>query len=107
MRKNPKLRPLHPGRILSDDYMLPLKLSRLKLAQALHLSAAHVGEIVDGKRPITPQTAMRLGRFFNTTADFWVNLQAHYDLEIAEDRDRQTIDRAIVPYAMAVRGRVR
>lgn len=96
-----KLPPIHPGRILLEDYIVQLNLNKNKLAQALRLSPTHVGQIVEGKRSITPQTAMRLGRFFKTTPDLWINLQTRYDMQMAEDRDRPKIDSEIEPYSMA------
>lgn len=72
-----------PGEVLHEEFMLPLGLTKYALAKAIHVPAQRVGDIVAGKRAITPDTALRLARAFGTTAEFWLNLQAHYDLERA------------------------
>lgn len=82
MRKAEKLmEPVHPGEILREDFMRPLGLSVNKLALELHVPATRIGEIVHERRRITAETALRLARFFNTNAEFWLNLQNFYDLE--------------------------
>jgi antitoxin HigA-1 len=86
MPKSKKLAPIHPGAILREDYMLPLGLSMNKLALALHVPVPRIAEIVHERRAITPDTALRLARYFDTSARLWLNLQAAYDLEIAEDK---------------------
>ena len=73
--------PVHPGEILREDFMKPLGLSVNKLALELHVPATRIGEIVHERRRITAETAMRLGRYFKTNAEFWLNLQNYYDLE--------------------------
>src|SRR5438128_1568355 len=77
---------IHPGDVLREDYLLPLGMSSYRLAKGLGMSQTAVGEILQGKRAITPATALRLARFFGSTAEFWLNLQAAYDLE--EERKR-------------------
>ncbi|MGH1551023.1 HigA family addiction module antitoxin [Leifsonia poae] len=74
-----------PGEILREEFMAPLGLTKYALAKAIHVPAQRVGDIVAGKRAITPDTALRLSRLFGTTAEFWLNLQTHYDLERALD----------------------
>jgi addiction module HigA family antidote len=82
MRKNRKLMaPVHPGEILREDFMKPLRLSVNKLALELHVPATRIGEIVHERRRITAETAMRLARYFKTNAEFWLNLRNFYDLE--------------------------
>ncbi|MGN7798556.1 HigA family addiction module antitoxin [Leifsonia sp. 22587] len=72
-----------PGEVLYEEFMVPLGLTKYALAKALHVPAQRIGDIVAGKRAISPDTALRLARAFGTTAEFWLNLQAHYDLERA------------------------
>src|SRR5580693_2558629 len=75
--------PVHPGEILREDFMKPLGLSVNKLALELHVPATRIGEIVHERRRITAETALRLARFFHTNAEFWLNLQNFYDLEVS------------------------
>ena len=74
--------PVHPGEILREDFMKPLRLTVNKLALELHVPATRIGEIVHERRRITADTALRLARYFNTNAEFWLNLQNFYDLEV-------------------------
>lgn len=74
---------IHPGEILWEEFMKPMNITQYKLAKALHVGAIRINEIIHGKRSITADTALRLGRFFNMEAKFWLNLQAAYDLEKA------------------------
>src|ERR1700689_3602296 len=75
--------PVHPGEILREDFMKPLGLTVNRLALELHVPATRIGEIVHERRRITAETALRLARYFNTNAEFWLNLQTFYDLEEA------------------------
>jgi len=77
--------PIHPGEILLEEFMEPLGLSRNKLAAALCIPAQRIGQIVKAQRSITVDTAMRLAKFFDTTPQFWLNLQQRYDIEMAKD----------------------
>jgi len=79
-----RMRPIHPGEVLREEYLVPLKMTAHALAMALRLPAPRINEIVREKRAITPDTALRLARFFNSTAEFWMNLQSAYDLRKAE-----------------------
>ena len=98
MAKSEKLLPpIHPGEILNEDFMKPLGLSMNKLALDLHVPVTRLAEIVHGRRGITPDTALRLARYFNTSARFWLNLQAAYDLEVAEDELSRTVAREVQP----------
>lgn len=72
-----------PGEVLYEEFMAPLGLTKYALAKAIHVPAQRVGDIVAGKRSITPDTALRFARFFGTSAEFWLNLQTHFDLERA------------------------
>ena len=78
-----RLAPIHPGEILRVDFLQPMKISVYTLAQVIKVPRSRVNDIVLGRRAITTDTALRLARYFGTSPEFWVNLQAHYDLEIA------------------------
>lgn len=75
--------PVHPGEVLREDFMKPLRLSVNKLALELHVPATRISEIVHERRRITADTALRLARYFHTNAEFWLNLQNFYDLEVS------------------------
>ena len=79
-----KMRPIHPGEILREEFLAPLGMSAHALAMALKVPAPRINDIVNERRAITPDTALRLSRYFGTTAQFWLNLQTSYDLKIAE-----------------------
>jgi addiction module HigA family antidote len=101
MRKNEKLLPpIHPGEILREDFLKPLQLMN-KLAMDLHVPVTRIAEIIHERRGITPDTALRLARYFNTSARFWLNLQAAYDLEVAEDELAREIERDVRPASVA------
>jgi antitoxin HigA-1 len=91
------LPPIHPGEVLREDFMKPLGLSMNKLALHLRVPVTRIAEIVHERRGITPDTALRLARYFDTSARFWINLQAAYDLDLAEDRHARTIEREVRP----------
>ena len=81
-----KLPPVHPGEILREDFLVPLKLSQYRLAKDISVPARRINEIVHGKRAITADTALRLARYFGSSERVWLNLQARYDLELEKDR---------------------
>ncbi len=83
------LSPIHPGEILKQQFMVPFGLSANKLAAALGMPPNRISSIVNGARSVTPDTALKLARFFDTTPEFWVNLQSHYDLECAKDEAKR------------------
>lgn len=91
--------PTHPGDVLREDFLKPLGLSRYALAKALGVAQMRIGEIAAGKRAVTPDTALRLARYFGTTAEFWLGMQATHDLEKARDRHGRKIEAAIRPRA--------
>jgi antitoxin HigA-1 len=93
-----KLPPVHPGEILLEDFMKPLGITQYRLAKELRVYPRRVNEIVHGKRAITADTALRLARFLGTSAEVWMNLQAHYDLEVARDAVELQIREEITPY---------
>lgn len=98
------LPPVHPGEVLRLDFMEPLRLSMNRLALDLHVPVTRIAEIVHERRGITPDTALRLARYFNTSAGFWMNLQSVYDLEVAADRLSRTIEREVRPSSKAAIG---
>jgi antitoxin HigA-1 len=79
-----RLSPIHPGEILAEEFLKPLRLSQYRLAQAIRVPPRRINEIVKGERSITADTALRLARFFGTSAELWMNLQARYDLLTAQ-----------------------
>ena len=79
-----KMRPIHPGEILREEFLIPLGLSAHALAMELKVPAPRINDIVRERRAITPDTALRLARYLGTTAQFWLNLQTSYDLKITE-----------------------
>ena len=81
-----KLPPIHPGEILLEEFLKPLKISQYRLAKDIHVPARRINEIVQGKRSISADTALRLSRYFGMSDRFWVNLQTRYDLEVEKDR---------------------
>ncbi|HMQ51966.1 MAG TPA: HigA family addiction module antitoxin [Anaerolineae bacterium] len=94
-----KMAPVHPGEVLLEDFMKPLGLSQYRLAKELHVYPRKINEIVHGQRAITADTALRLARFFGTSAEVWLNLQAFYDLELARDELEVQINQEIEPLA--------
>jgi len=80
-----KLKPIHPGEQLLQEFMIPLELSSNALARALDVTPARINEIVRGRRGISADTALRLARYFGTSHQFWLNLQANHDVQCAED----------------------
>ena len=78
--------PIHPGEILLEEFLNPLGISQYRLAKDISVPPRRINEIVHGKRAVTPDTALRLARFFGTTGQFWLNLQSRYELELERDR---------------------
>ena len=83
--KNKKLPPIHPGEILIEEFLKPMGLSQYRLAKDISVPPRRINEIVHGKRSISADTALRLGRFFGIAPQFWLNLQTRFDLEVTED----------------------
>lgn len=96
-----KMNPVHPGEILLEEFLDPMGISQYRLAKDISVSARRINEIVHGKRAITADTALRLGRFFGTSAQFWLNLQAHFDLEVQMDRIGDRLDLEVHALAVA------
>ena len=93
--KNKKLPPIHPGEILKEEFLEPMGISQYRLAKDISVPPRRINEIVHGKRAITADTALRLGRFFNISPQFWLNLQTRYDLTIAEGAIGRQIDKEV------------
>jgi addiction module HigA family antidote len=99
MALNNKMPSVHPGEILREEFMLPLGLSQTRLGGDLGVSPRRIHEIVHGKRSITADTALRLNRYFGTSAEFWLGLQADYDLDVATDRLADRIKRDVKSFS--------
>lgn len=93
--KNKKLPPIHPGEILIEEFLKPMGISQYRLAKDISVSPRRINEIVHGKRSITADTALRLGRFFEITPQFWLNLQNRFDLEVTEDLLSDRLDKEV------------
>lgn len=96
-----KMAPIHPGEVLLEEFLLPLHLSQYRIAKDIGVAPRRINEIVHGTRAITANTALRLARYFGTTPEFWLNLQAHYDLEVEQDRAGKQLDREVHVLAIA------
>ena len=83
--KNKKLPPIHPGEILIEEFLKPMGISQFRLAKDISVPPRRINEIVHGKRSVSADTALRLGRFFGISPQFWLNLQTRFDLEVTED----------------------
>jgi antitoxin HigA-1 len=94
-----KLPPIHPGEILKSEFLEPLDLSEYQLAKDLKVQRSRLNEIVLGKRSLSSDTALRLAIYFGTTPNFWINLQAQYDLDVANRTLRKRIEREVSPRA--------
>lgn len=92
-----RMRPIHPGEILREEFLLPLHMSAHALSQTIRVPATRVNDIVNGKRGVTADTALRLARYFGNSPDFWMSLQAAYDLRSAEREVSVRIDREVSP----------
>ena len=88
-----KLPPIHPGEILREEFLLPMELTPYAVAQACGVPRTRIERLAREQTPVTADTALRLGRYFGTTPSFWMNLQARYDLEMAEDATAEDIKR--------------
>ncbi|MCH7942457.1 MAG: HigA family addiction module antidote protein [Proteobacteria bacterium] len=91
--------PIHPGEVLMKDFLEPLQISQYRLAKSISVSPRRINEIVHGKRAITADTALRLGIFFAMEEQFWLNLQSHFDLEIAKQETGDRLRVEVAPHA--------
>ncbi len=94
------MRAIHPGEIIREEYLEPLGMSANALATALRVSAPRINDVVREKRGVSVDTALRLARYFNTTAQFWMNLQTSYDLKVAQ-KNAETIRQEVFPLRVA------
>ena len=92
-----KLKAVHPGEVLMKEFIEPLRITQYKLSKDIHVPQARISKIVKGERSITPDTALRLGQYFNMTAQFWMNLQANYDLKVEKQRIGKKITKEVNP----------
>jgi addiction module HigA family antidote len=99
--KNKLLANITPGEILEEDFLKPMGLSQYRLAKDINVPARRINEIVKGERAITADTALRLGRYFKMSAQFWLNLQTHYDLEVMGERLGRKLEREVKELVMA------
>ncbi len=90
-----KFKLVHPGVVLAEDFLKAMEISQYRLAKGIGVPPRRINEIVQGKRSITADTALRLGKFFGMEAQFWMNLQSHYDLEVAKDAIAGKLDRDV------------
>ena len=95
-----KLKPVHPGEVLLEEFLKPMNLSQNRLAISIRVDARRINEIVKGKRRVTADTSLRLSRFFGNSAQFWMGLQSDYDLDVAEDELGDRLDREIREYSV-------
>lgn len=95
------MRPVHPGEVLREDFLKPLQMSAHALSKALHVPAGRINDIVLERRGVTPDTALRLVRFFGGDAQSWLNLQLMYDLKVTEREKAKQIEAEIEPLALA------
>jgi len=93
--------PIHPGKILVTEFLEPMGITQYRLAKDIGVTARRINEIVHGRRSITADTALRLGRFFGMEAQFWLNLQTHYDMEVAREALADRLDTEVHPFSHA------
>lgn len=94
-----KLKPVHPGEVLLEEFLKPLGISQYRLAKGIGVQPTRINQIVKGKAGLSADTALRLGRFFQTSPRFWINLQAHYDLETTRDKIEKRLSKEVTVYA--------
>ena len=94
-----KLKPVHPGEILREEFMAPLGLSMNKISMALRVPVTRIADIVNERRGVTADTALRFARYFGNSPVFWMNLQTRYDLEVAEDEIAHKVELDVQPLA--------
>ena len=93
-----KMPPIHPGKILLEEFLEPMSISQYRISKDISVPPRRINEIVHGKRSITADTALRLGKFFGMTPQFWLNLQSRYDLEVAEDSLKNRLENEVHAY---------
>lgn len=98
-----KLAPIHPGEILSEEFLIPLGISQYRLAKDTSVPPRRINEIVRGTRAVSADTALRLARYFGLSERFWINLQARYDLELEKDRLGNRLTREVKTFSSGTR----
>ena len=96
-----RIKPVHPGEVLLEEFLKPLGISQYRLAKDVHVPPRRINEIIQGKRAISPDTALRLSRYFGLSERFWINLQSRYDLEVEKDRLAGRLEREVRIYTEA------
>ena len=99
-----RLQPVHPGEVLMEEFLKPMGLSQNRVALSMGVPARRINEIVHGKRRVTADTALRLAKYFGTSAQFWLGLQMDYDLDVAEDELAERLEREVRPYVATAAG---
>ena len=99
--KSQKMPPIHPGEILKEEFLDEMNISQYRLAKDIHVPPRRINEIVHGKRSITADTALRLGRYFSMSPQFWINLQTHYDLEVELEKMGERLESEVKIYSNA------
>lgn len=94
-KRDDTLAPIHPGEILQEEFLRPMGISQYRLAKDINVSSIRISQIVAGKRAISADTALRLAKYFGTSAEFWLGLQLHYDLEVAKDEIGERVEREV------------
>ncbi len=94
-----KIKPVHPGEILREEFLKPMGISQYRLARDIGVQPTRINQIVKGKAGMSADTALRLGKYFQMSAQFWLNLQSHYELEITRDRMKRRLDKEVGVYA--------
>lgn len=93
--KTEKIKPIHPGEILLEEFLKPMGISQYRLAKDISVPARRINEIVHGLRSISTDTALRLSRYFGLAERFWLNLQTHYDIEVAKDKSAGRLEQEV------------
>jgi len=96
-----KHKPVHPGQVLKHDFLEPLGITAYRLSKETGITAQHIGRVIKGERGIGGDLALRLARYFGTSAQLWMNLQSQYELDVARDRHGRTIAERVTPYEAA------
>ena len=96
-----KMKPIHPGEILQEEFLTPLGISQYRIAKDIGVQPTRINQIVQGKLGVSADTALRLGKYFGMSAQFWLNTQSYYDLEIARDKISGKLDKEVVTFEAA------
>ncbi|MCL4706098.1 HigA family addiction module antidote protein [bacterium] len=104
--RSKKMSPIHPGEILLEEFLKPMNISQYRISKDINVPARRINEIVQGKRGITANTALRLGHYFGMSPQFWINLQTHYDLEVESDKLANKLKREVRVYAHPVESKI-